>query len=206
MPAECALHKCRANSGVFCTLSMLDFTTLGVLRHLKGVTTLRAMVQDLAHEVDRLERLPIARSTWGDALASGQRQEVLHQLRTQLLAKARTACPDRLASLPSLGKRAVYAMDGSYQHESAHFYKKTKDEGGDHNPKGHCLLSAFDVRLGCVADVHVDIRSRHEIPIMEDYDAKDGALTAVKGALWLVDRAFIKAGYWDLKNTRAVSP
>lgn len=93
-------------------------------------------------------------------------------------------------------------MDGSYQHESAHYHRKTKAEGGEDSDKGHCLLSIYDVRRGCVVDVVVETRSRHEIPIMKDYDATDGALTRVEKALWLVDRAFIDAKHWDQKKRK----
>ena len=70
------------------------------------------------------------------------------------------------------------------------------------NPKGHALLSFYDVRLGCVADVHVDTRSRHETLLLRDYDQSDQAMTRHKGALWLVDRAFIDAPFWDKKKKR----
>jgi len=199
-PAISALDKSRSNCGWFSSMTMADFITLGVLRHLKGVTTLRTMVQKLGHEVDDIKKPPVARSTWADALASKLRLRVLHEVRHVLLSVVTRDCPDRLSAIPALGKRAVYAMDGSYQHESAHFRRQTKSQGGEDSAKGHCLLSIYDVRRGCVADVAVETRSRHEIPIMKDYDATTGALTQVTNALWLVDRAFIDAGHWDLKK------
>ena len=37
LPIEQALGRCRANNATFRTLSMADFITLGVLRHLQGI-------------------------------------------------------------------------------------------------------------------------------------------------------------------------
>jgi hypothetical protein len=119
-----------------------------------------------------------------------------------LLAEARSVLPDRLAGFAELGGRPVYATDGTYQKESAHYGRRTPSEGGVDNPKGHALLSFYDVRLGCVADVHVDTRSRHETLLLRDYDQSDQAMTRHKGALWLVDRAFIDAPFWDKKKKR----
>ena len=205
-PALSALEtKSRENCGWFRSINMADFITLGVLRHLKSITTLRAIVQELGHVVDDVEQPPVARSTWSDAMASKRRQRVLHEVRLALLGAVMRCCPDRLSNITALGVRAVYAIDGSYQHESAHFGRKTKAEGGKDSAKGHCLLSIYDVRIGCVADVVVETRSRHEVPVMKDYDATDGALTRVERALWLVDRAFIDATYWDRKRKRGIT-
>ncbi|MCP4407800.1 MAG: transposase [Gammaproteobacteria bacterium] len=202
VPAINALDYSRAHFAIFRAISMGDFITLGVLRHLKGTQSLRALVQELAHEVDEVEHPPMARSTWGDALGSRPRLNVLRDVRDSLLSAVARSCPDRLSGIDGLGTRAVYAMDGSYQKESAHYARKTPAEGGEDNDKGHCLLSFYDVRMGCVADVAVETRSRHEIPIMKDYDKTGGALTQVKGALWVVDRAFIDAQFWDAKKRK----
>ena len=78
----------------------------------------------------------------------------------------------------------------------------TPSQGGEDNPKGHALLNFYDVRLGFVGDVHVDTRSRHETMLLRDYDASEQAMTRHKGALWLVDRAFIDAPFWDKKKKR----
>jgi len=78
----------------------------------------------------------------------------------------------------------------------------TPRQGGEDNPKGHALLSFYDVRLGCPADVYVDTRNRHETALLRDYDANEKAMTRHKKALWLVDRAFIDARFWDQKKKR----
>jgi len=56
------------------------------------------------------------------------------------------------------------------------------------------------MRLGVPADVQVDTRSRHETQLLRDYDAGEHAPTRRRGALWLVDRAFIDAPFWDDKK------
>ena len=201
-PIEQALGRCRANNATFRTLNMADFITLGVLRHLQGILCGRAHLQSLAHEVAQLGRTPLARSTWGDALASNTRHTVLVQCVVELLRIARARLPDRLKGFSSLTGRAVYAVDGSYQKESAHFRRRSPKDGGEDNAKGHCLLSFFDLRLGCVIDAAVETRSRHEVPVLRDYDDDDAALTREHKALWVVDRGFIDAPWWDQKKRR----
>lgn len=46
-----------------------------------------------------------------------------------LLSEARAVLPDQLAGLAELGGRAVYATDGTYQRESAHYGWRTPQPG-----------------------------------------------------------------------------
>ena len=86
--------------------------------------TLREQVQALLHlEPGEARRAPLARSTWSDALSSRRRRAVLEALLSALLREARAVLPDRLARFPELGGRPVYASDGTYQCESAHFVR-----------------------------------------------------------------------------------
>ena len=200
-PVRDALERVRGSNAGSRVLSMADFIGLGVLRHLQGMPSLREQVQSLLHlEPGTTTRAPLARSTWSDALGSKRRGEVLAATVPHLLAEARASLPDRLAGFSDLGGRPVYATDGTYQSEGAHYGRRTPSEGGEDNPKGHALLSFYDVRLGCVADVHVDTRSRHETRLLHDYDESPQAMTQHRGALWLVDRAFIDAPFWDRKK------
>jgi len=84
--------------------------------------------------------------------------------------------------------------------ESAHYRRCTPKEGGNDNPKGHALLSFYNVRFGIPEDVSVDTRNRHETMLLRDYDQTPPALTQDKKVVWLVDRAFIDARYWDGKK------
>ena len=203
-PVTNALRQVRGSDALSRVLSMADFIGLGVLRHLQGMPTLREQVQALLHlEPGEALRAPLARSTWSDALSSQRRRAVLEAVLARLLSEARSVLPDRLAGFAELAGRPVYATDGTYQSESAHYGRRTPGEGGEDNPKGHALLSFYDVRLGCVGDVHVDTRSRHETMLLRDYDASERAMTRHKGALWLVDRAFIDAPFWDKKKKRS---
>ncbi len=202
-PISDALARVRGGDALFRVLSMTDFIGLGVLRHLQGMPTLREQVQSLLHlEPGEPQQAPLARSTWSDALSSKRRGAILETVVLPLLSEARTVLPDRLAGFTELGGRPVYATDGTYQEESAHYHRCTPSQGGEDNPKGHALLSFYDVRLGCVADVHADTRSRHETLLLRDYDQSDQAMTQHKGALWLLDRAFIDAPFWDKKKKR----
>jgi hypothetical protein len=62
------------------------------------------------------------------------------------------------------------------------------------------LLSFYNLRLGVPEAVRVDTRSRHETRILRDYDQDPQALTRERRGLWLVDRAFIDAPFWDAKQ------
>ncbi len=94
---------------------MPDFITLGVLRHIQGISTLREQIQSLFHMHDtNVEKLPMARSTMSDALASEKRTVVLHSLIPVLVKQARSILPDRLSSFEALKDRPVLAMDGTY--------------------------------------------------------------------------------------------
>ena len=158
-PASNALARVRDTDAMSRVLSMADFIGLGVLRHLQGMRTLREQVQSLRHRAPgEALRAPLARSTWSDALASRRRRIVLEAVLAPLLAEARAVLPDRLAGFPELAGREVYATDGTYQRESARYGRRTPRQGGEDDPKGHALLSFYNVRLGTPADVIVDTR------------------------------------------------
>jgi hypothetical protein len=197
-PVEHALTRVREAQDVGRVLSMSAFITLGVLRHLHGMSVLREQVQALHHlDPSDAAHVPLARSTWSDALAAPTRAAALTATLPVLLADARARLPDRLSGIPGLGARPVRAIDGTYQVESAHFRRQTPSQGGEDNPKGHALLSFFDLRLGVAEDVYVDTRSRHETALLRDYDQSAHALTRERNTLWLLDRAFIDAPFWD---------
>lgn len=200
-PIKSSLQRVRYSAAIFRTISMPDFITLGVHRHLQANHSLREMVQQLMHTSDE-ELPPVARSTFSDALASTQRRGVLRALRVPLLAQARACLPDRLGDIDIPSARPIYAMDGTYQRESVHFKKCTPRNGGYDNPKGHAALSFYDLRLGCPCDVQVETRNHHETALLREYDTRAGALTQQKSALWVVDRAFIDAAYWDKKKIK----
>jgi hypothetical protein len=200
-PVEQALTRVREAQDVGRVLSMSAFITLGVLRHLQGMSVLREQVQALHHlDPSDAAHVPLARSTWSDALAAPTRAAALSAVLPVLVADAHARLPDRLRDIPGLGERPVRAIDGTYQKESAHFRRQTPKEGGEDNPKGHALLSFFNLRLGIAEDVFVETRSRHETTLRRDYDQGAHALTRERQTLWLLDRAFIDAPFWDKKK------
>ena len=107
--------------------------------------------------------------------------------------------------MPGLGSRAVGAIDGTYQHESAHFKRRTPKQGGEDNAKGHALLTFYNLRTGLPRDVFVETRSRHETRLLRDYDRDAQAMTRTRNRVWLVDRAFIDAPFWDTKKAKLAS-
>jgi hypothetical protein len=202
-PVERALDKMRLGRADGPVLPMRDFVALGVLRHLKGIHTLREQIQTLLHlDPNAPERPPLARSTWSDALSAKSRRTVMRALVPKLVREAQAVLPDRLANVPGLGQRPVRAIDGTYQHESAHYRRCTPKQGGMDNAKGHALLSVYNLRLGVPEDVSVETRSRHESLMLRDYDREAPALTKQRHTLWLVDRAFIDGPFWDQKKVR----
>ena len=200
-PVQRALAYVRQGNSLGRVLSLQEFITLGVLRHLQGMTRLREQVQALRHlDPGEAQPVPLARSTWSDALSAPTRLGALKSLIPVLVREAHEALPDRLADIPGLPDRPVRAIDGTHQRESAHFRRRTPKQGGEDNPKGHALLSFYNLRLGLTEDVYVATRSRHETLLLRDYDRSDQALTHERRVLWLVDRAFIDAPFWDAKK------
>ncbi len=109
-PMRHALASVRGAAALGRVLSMEDFIALGVLRHLRGMTTLREQVQTLLHlDPVRAAHVPLARSTWSDALSAGSRLALLKETLTVLNAEARRRCRSR-AGIPGLGARAVGAI------------------------------------------------------------------------------------------------
>jgi hypothetical protein len=203
VPIHTALKKVRYRPKQFRTLSMANFIGVAVFRHLQGINSLREQVQALSHfSNEDMEHLILARSTLSDALSSSKRLSIVSEVQKELVQQAKEVLPDRLSDIPGLGSRPVYALDGTYQQESAHYKKCTPSQGGEDNPKGHALLTFYDVRLGCPHDAYVDTRSRHETAMLRDYAKQTNAVTAEKNALWLADRAFVDAPFWDRQKKK----
>ncbi|MDP5209448.1 transposase [Microbulbifer sp. 2205BS26-8] len=195
-PASNALNRVRYAAGRFKSLPMEDFCAFGCLRHLQGIQTLREQIQLLFHLTEAAQ-MPVARSTYSDALSSEYRLEILIQMVTQLFRQARAVLPDRLAEIPGLGERSIYAVDGSYQHESAHYHRCAPKHGGEDNPKGHMMLAFYDVRIGAPASVQIETRNFHEMRVFKDYGQEPGSLLKERRALWVVDRAYVDMPFWD---------
>ncbi|HYN78630.1 MAG TPA: hypothetical protein VES73_12665, partial [Lamprocystis sp. (in: g-proteobacteria)] len=105
-PVERALTRVREAQDVGRVVSMSAFITLGVLRHLHGMSALREQVQALRHlDPSDAAHVPLARSTWSDALAAPTRATALTATLPVLLADARARLPDRLSGIPGLGER-----------------------------------------------------------------------------------------------------
>lgn len=203
-PLQKVLDDLRHYQGIFPTLTMPLFCMLGCLRHLTATTTLREQVQGLLHLTDEA-KAPLARSTWSDALNSETRHDVLALALPKLVSLAQATLPDRLADIPGLCGRSVYAVDGTYQQESSHYKRCTPKQGGEDNPKGHCLLPYFDVRRGIPVDVSVDTTSAHETTVLKNYVLTKESVFHERGALWLADRGFVDAKFWDsLKQAREI--
>ena len=70
LPMANALESVRFSDNVFTSLPMKIFIFFGALRQLLSIPTLREQIQTLFNVDPDALRMPLARSTWSDALAS----------------------------------------------------------------------------------------------------------------------------------------
>ena len=135
-------------------------------------------MQTVFHLESAAECLPLARSTWSDAMASKQRRDILKQAREQLVTIARKNLPDKFVGVEGIGQRPVLAIDATYQGESSHFYRVLPKEGGLDNQKGHMLLTYYDLRTGIPVDVKTETESMGEMRVLKAH-ANQGVLIEV---------------------------
>ena len=200
-PVVKALEKVRYPLKKFHTLSMPMHILQNCIRQLKAAETLREHLQDLFQVDDQAEIVPLAKSTYSDALSNKERLGIVEQVSQHLAQSAAQTLPDRLAWIDDIKGRSVYAMDCTYQTESSHYERVTPSQGGNDNSKGHLNLTAFNLRSGIPISTDTDTDSIAEIRFVKDrWDKSD--LTTEKNALWVVDRAFIDADYWDMRKRR----
>ena len=113
-PMVTALTKVRYSDKPFTTMPMSAFVLCGCLRQLQSITSLREQVQQVFHLDASAEKMPLARSTYSDALASRFRRDILTSGVAQLVSYAQDQLPDRLSGLEGVGSRAVMAIDTTY--------------------------------------------------------------------------------------------
>lgn len=198
-PALQALERVRYSDNRFLSLPMKAFCLFGCLRHLSGVAALREQVQQFFHLAESVD-MPVPRSTYSDALNSTSRCTILQNMVKALADIARKSLPDRFEKIPELGNRPIFAVDGSYQKESAHYQRSTPKEGGDDNHKGHMMLTLFDVRIGAPIDVAIETKNTHETLVLKNnLGVAEGCLRK-RNAIFVVDRAFINMPFWDAQK------
>lgn len=198
-PLQNALDKVRYSRKRFSTLTVEFFILLGCLRQLQGTQIMRDQIQALFDLDESSGQVPLARSTWSDALANLQRTEILRDALQVLVNDARNKLPDRFADFKELGTRSIYALDATYQNESSHYQPCYPHEGGTDNRKGHMTLTTYDLRAGIAVDSNTETRSIDEMRFVKDV-WRASWWTRQKNALYVVDRAFIEARYWDQRK------
>lgn len=200
-PAMTALEKVRYSLKKYHTLSMPMHILQNCMRQLKATDTLREHLQDLFQVDDQAQIIPLAKSTYSDALSNKERLRIVEQVSQCLAQSAAQTLPDRLAWIDDIKGRSVYAMDCTYQTESSHYKRVTPSQGGTDNSKGHLNLTAFNLRAGIPISTDTDTDSIAEIRFVKERWGQSD-LTTEKNALWVVDRAFIDADYWDIRKRR----
>jgi len=162
---------------------------------------MREQIQSLFDLDETTKTVPLARSTWSDALANPYRGNILREAVQVLVATARNELPDRFAEMEELGARSIYAIDATYQKESSHYQPVYPSDGGTDNRKGHMAMTTYDMRAGIAVDSNTETTSIDEMRFL-----KEGWIapqwTCKKNALYVVDRAFIEARYWDQRKTK----
>ena len=196
-PMQQAFEKVRYSDRLFQALPMVSFALLGGLRQLLCIDTLREQVQSLFHCDVNAEQVPVARSTWSDAMGSRRRRDILRQAIAELVAFAQSALGEKLAGIEGIGQRPVLAMDATYQEESSHYVRVLPTEGGDDNQKGHMLLTYYDVRRGIPVNVKTETASLGEMRVLKGARGEAMDWSRIRRAIYVVDRAFIDAAYWD---------
>lgn len=200
-PMQKALGKVRYSRERFFTLTAEFFILLGCLRQLQRTKIMRDQIQSLFDTDDYADKVPLARSTWSDALANPHRTEILREAVQVLVRDARNELPDRFATIKELGARPIYAIDATYQDESSHYQPSYPHEGGTDNRKGHMTLTTYDMRAGIAVDSNTETTSIDEMRFVKEvWNAS--WWTSQKNAIYVVDRAFIEARYWDQRKTR----
>jgi len=201
-PMENALEKVRYSDAIFQSLPMASFMLLGGLRQLLSIDTLREQVQTLFHWDSTAERVPVPRSTWSDAMASGTRRNILSEAMNRLVIFARSTLVDKLAGVEGIVQRDILAIDATYQKESSHYNRVLPKEGGSDNQKGHMLLTYYDVRTGIPVNVKTETASMGEMRVLKEDNPQGVDWSRIRGAIYVVDRAFIDGRYWDERKEK----
>jgi len=183
-------------------MPMPAFALFGCLRQLQSISSLREQIQQVFHLDVSSDKMPLARSTYSDALASRLRRDILRPAVEQLVSDAQQQLSDRLAGLEGIADRAVMAIDTTYQSESAHYVPIYPSKGGHDNQKGHLLSMIYDIRHGVPLAVNTETMSIGEMLVLKREDAPVHRWMCVNNAIYVVDRAFIDGRYWDKRQQR----
>jgi hypothetical protein len=198
-PMQKALDAVRYSRKRFSTLTPEFFILLGCLRQLQGEKIMRDQIQFLFDLDEDSDKVPLARSTWSDALANSYRTEILRKAVQILVRDARSELPDRFVDMNELGTRPIYAIDATYQDESSHYQPCYPHDGGTDNRKGHMTLTTYDMRAGIAVDSNTETTSIDEMRFVKEVWINSW-WTSQKNAIYVVDRAFIEARYWDQRK------
>lgn len=196
-PMANAFEKVRFSDAIFQSLPMTSFCLLGGVRQLLAIDTLREQIQMLFHWQENAEQVPVPRSTWSDAMSSPTRRNILRQAMSYLVTTARAVLPNKYAGLEGIGERPIQAIDATYQEESSHYARVLPVEGGNDNQKGHMLLTYYDLRQGIPLNVRTETASMGEMRVLKHQDDNERDWSRCRNAIYVVDRAFIDATYWD---------
>lgn len=196
------LEKIRFSDKPFIALPMHAFILYGCMRQVQSLASLRDLVQTIFHSDGDNLGLPLARSTFADAMASSTRRKITRELVSTMAREAQDQLPDKLMGVEGLGTRPVIAIDGTYQKESSHYTAIHPSDGGTDNQKGHLLLTFYDIRKGIPIGVVAETQSIAEIKLLKQGLNTAQDLMRVPNAIYSVDRAFIDGKLWDTSKRK----
>lgn len=201
-PLTKVLEDIRFSDRTFCALPMHAFILYGCMRQVQSIATLREQIQTLFHMDHDNNGLPLAKSTFADAMASHTRCPIVRQAVCALAQQTQLQLPDKLVGVDGLGTREIIAIDATYQKESGQYRTIHPSDDGTDNQKGHLLLTFYDVRKGIPIDVVTQTQSIAEVRLLKQGLEEAQRLMQKKNAIYVIDRAFIDGYYWDARKRK----
>jgi hypothetical protein len=171
-----------------------EFVRAGILRVAAQSVSGRDFLQ-LSHGI---HDLPIASSTYFDALNSGRRLEMLRLSEANLceavVAELRRG-DDRLAGIAELAGREVWAGDGHFIEHACHDARILHSDGTMRYTALNTIYMK-DLRTGAVRPLELCCGSEHEVRVLQRLNIGELRMGGGKGALLVYDSASVDFGLW----------
>jgi len=175
-------------------LSDRDFLRIGILR----VISQSASGRDFLQHVAGIHDLPVATSTYFDALGSARRLEMASLTEANLAAAVVAALrqsDDRLAGIAELAGREVWAGDGHVVEHACHD-ARTLHSDDTMRYVGVNTIYMQDLRTGVVRPLDLCCGAEHEVRILQRRNIGALKMGGGKGAIVVYDSASVDFGLW----------
>lgn len=175
-------------------LSDAEFLRAGVLR----VMSQSASGRDFLQRIAGIHGLPIATSTYFDALASARRLEMTRRTEAKLSAAVVAELRrrgDRLAGIPELAGREVWAGDGHHIEHACHDARTLHSDDTMRYTSVNTIYMK-DLRTGAVRPLDLCRGAEHEVRVLQRLDIGALKMGGGKGAIFVYDTASVDFGLW----------